>query len=230
MRKSIQSILLVGVLLSSGCASVMPLTSIHTPEPTINPISLIPIVEASNPNSTGYDPTSKAYAEFPDVINQIVASGDKRDELAAELALAIYFPRPDAYLAGQALITFGPDTASLSLPLLIGSLPNSNPQARAVTLIVLGTIGKRASCAIGHIGPLLWDADPSTRTAAAWALEKITYKKFISDEYEKSINPLELKSITPDLPEGKIVVDAQTWWTEQGSKVNWHPSYGACDP
>ena len=214
----------------SSCMSATQVAPIETVEPTVNPISLIWIIEASNPNSPSYSPTSKAYAEFPEAISQIVASGDKRLELSAELATAIYFPRPDAYLAGQALITFGSYIESLSLPLFIGSLPKANAQARTVTLLVLGTIGKFASCSMGHIGPLLWDNDPSTRTAAAWAIEKIIDEEMISDEYEKSINLLDLKLVTPDLPEGRITAGARTWWNEQGSKVNWHPNYDICDP
>jgi hypothetical protein len=69
------------------------------------------------------------------------------------------------------------------------------------------------------------------RSAAALALENIIGQDFIVREYEIEItSSFTADMIFPDTPEGNGVDKARNWWNEQGSKVNWHSTYGACDP
>ena len=111
------------------------------------------------------------------------------------------------------------------------NLHNQKPEALIYSTILLSTTGNRASCAVGNIGPLLWNSDSTVRSAAAFALEKITGQDLVASQYEVVITPSFLSnSISADVPEGKIVGVARQWWNEQGSKINWHPSYGFCDP
>jgi len=63
------------------------------------------------------------------------------------------------------------------------------------------------------------------------ALEKITAHDFVSSEYEVALAPSFLADLIPaDTPAGNISAVARKWWNEQGAKINWHPSYGLCDP
>lgn len=191
---------------------------------------LINIIYASDPSSPQYDPASIPYSEFPDALQQLSGMGPKAINAASHIALAISFPREDSYLAAQTLISLGPDITATTLPTLIDNLHRQRPATRLYSAIVLGTVGKAASCSVGDIGPLLWDADPSVRSAAAYALARITGEDLSPDGAMVIPAPLSSQSIILDMPEGKIVGAARKWWTAEGSKVNWHPSYDLCDP
>lgn len=198
---------------------------------TLSAEALSEIIWVSDPNLPQYDPNSPAYAEFPNAIKQISEMGADAIDAADDLAVAIRYPRPDSYLAAQALLKLGPVITATTIPLLIDNLQNEKLDVRDYSLILFASVGDRASCAVGDIAPLLWDADPSVRTGAAFALEKITGQDLVESDYEVAINPAFLAdSIVPDNPEGKVVEKARNWWNEQGSKVNWHPGYGICDP
>ena len=98
-------------------------------------------------------------------------------------------------------------------------------------MVLLSSTGDRATCAVGNIGPLLWHSDAKVRAAAAFALEKITEQELVASPYEIEITPsFVADSISADEPEGRITGTARQWWNEQGSKVEWHSSYGLCDP
>ena len=187
------------------------------------------IIEASNPLSSTYDTGSPDYAEFQNAIQALVGMGLQAVDAVDDLAVALAFPRPDAYLAGQALIELGPDITATDLPWLLDNLLNSKPEVRMYSVIVLGSIGKNASCGVGKIGPLLWDSDAYVRSATASTLESITGKQLVQNSYLVTPDLLSA-AVQADTPEGKVVGDARTWWTNQGSKVNWHPSYDLCDP
>lgn len=193
--------------------------------------ALSEIIWVSDPSSPQYDTNSPAYAEFPNVVKQISDMGADAIDAADDLAVAIRYPRQDSYLAAQALLKLGPDITATTVPLLTDNLRNEKLEIRIYSLILLASLGNRASCAIGNIAPLLWDSDPSVRSATALTLEIITEGDLVESDYEISITPSFLaNSISPDTPEGKVVEKARNWWNEQGSKVNWHSSYGLCDP
>ncbi len=193
--------------------------------------ALSEIIWVSDPSSPQYDPNSPAYAEFPNVVKQISDMGADAIDAADDLAVAIRYPRQDSYLAAQALLKLGPDITATTVPLLTDNLRNEKPETRIYSLILLASLRNRASCAVGNIAPLLWDSDPSVRSATALTLEIITEGDLVESDYEISITPSFLaNSISPDTPEGKVVEKARNWWNEQGSKVNWHSSYGLCDP
>jgi len=192
---------------------------------------LIKLLEVSDPSSPAYDPGSAEYAQFPEVLKELAALNSTRNNAASMLGYAMGFPRPDSILAARALISLGPDTAGTELPAMIGYLTNPRSDIRMYSAIVLSITGKNGSCSLGNIGPLLWDADPYVRTSAALAIQGITGKALVAEAY--AITPDALDLIFPmvaDSPEGKIVDNARKWWTETGSKVNWHPSYDLCDP
>jgi len=119
---------------------------------------------------------------------------------------------------------------------LFGNLDSSNlhslkPDAVIYSIVLLSSTGYRASCAVGNIGPLLWNSDSRVRSTAAFALERITNQDLIASQYEIEITPSFMANlIFPDEPEGSITGAARQWWNEQGSKVKWHSSYGLCDP
>lgn len=201
----------------------------NSPTPSANALS--EIIWISDPNLPQYDPKFSAFAEFPNVVKQVSDMGANAIDAADDLAVAIRFPRQDSYLAAQALLKLGPDITATTVTLLIDNLRGEKSEARIYSLILLDSVGNRASCAVGNIVPLLWDSDPYVRSATALALEKVTEKDLVERDYEVSITPLFLAdSISADIPEGKVVEKARKWWNEQGSKVNWHPSYGICDP
>jgi hypothetical protein len=191
---------------------------------------LVQVLEFSDPVSSSYDPNSTQYAEFPDVLKQLAALNAETNDAASMLGYALGFPRPDSILAARALISLGPDWAATDLPTLIEVLQNERPEIRMYSLIVLSITGDQGSCSLGNIGPLLWDADPYVRTSAALAIQGITGKELVTAPY--LIDPYNLSSdpVAADTPAGKIVGVARTWWNESGSKVNWHPAYGLCDP
>jgi hypothetical protein len=191
----------------------------------------IAIIEVSDPLSSTYDPKSAAYADFPAAVKQLAAMNPSADiDVAGELAYAMAFPRADSYLAAQALISLGPDWAATALPVLIDNLKNQRPEVRLYSALVLSFIGKPASCAVGNISPLLWDADPYVRTSAAIAIESITGEDLVPKEVVITPNYSSDRPVTADTPEGTVVAAARSWWTDQGLKVNWHPSYDICDP
>jgi len=210
-------------------------TSTITPIPTLTIDDIRAIIYTSNPESPQYDPKSTAYAEFPEAVKQLSTMSNAIDA-AGDLAGAINFPRQDSYLAAQALITLGTDITSTTIVTLFSNLdsryhPNQKPEALIYSIILLSSTGSRASCAVGNIGPLLWHSDSKVRSAAAFALEKITEQDLIASQYEIEITPSFMaNSISADEPEGSITGIARQWWNEQGSKVKWHSSYGFCDP
>ena len=194
------------------------------------------IIYASNPESPQYDPKSTTYAEFPEAVKQLSMMGSNAVDAAGDLAIAITFPRQDSYLAAQALIALGTDIIATTIVTLFGNLDSSNlhnqkPESLIYSIILLSSTSNRASCAVGNIGPLLWNSDSIVRSAAAFALERITEQDLVASQYEIKITPSFLaNSVSADTPEGNIVGTARQWWSEQGSKVNWHSSYGFCDP
>ena len=191
---------------------------------------LIQILYASWPGLPQYDPSSAQYAAFPLALKQLEALGPRAIDASSHVAVAIGFPREDAYLAAQTLLSMGPDIIRLTLPNLIDLLQSGRPKARMNAALLIGTGCEASSCAAGKLGPLLWDPDPQVRYAAAFALEKITGEDLLPDNLMTLPAPLLRASILEDLPEGSLVGQARDWWTEKGSAVNWHPSYGACDP
>ena len=194
------------------------------------------IIYASNPESLQYDPNSSVYAEFPEAVKQLAGMGPNAAEATGDLAAAITFPRQDSYLAAQALIALGPTMTGISIVTLFGNLDpgnlhNQKPEAIIYSAILLGSTGNYASCAVGNIGPLLWNSDAKIRSAAAFALASITGQDLVASQYKIEITPSFLaNSIPADVPEGSIVGTAREWWNKEGSKVNWHSHYGLCDP
>ena len=215
--------------------SPVPPTPTITPTPTLTIDDIRAIIYASNPKSPQYDPKSTVYAEFPEVIKRLSTMANAVDA-AGDLAIAITYPRQDSYIAAQALISLGPDITSTTIVTLFGNLDSSNlhnlkPDAVIYSIVLLSSTGKGASCAVGNIGPLLWNPNSRVRSAAAFALERITEQDFIAGQYEIEITPSFMaNSIFADEPEGSITGKAREWWNKRGSKVKWHSSYGLCDP
>ena len=212
-------------------------TKISSTQPVARTIDdLRIIIYGSNPESPQYDPKSTTYAEFPEAVKQLSMMGSNAVEAAGDLSIAITFPRQDSYLAAQALIILGPDITATTIVSLFGNLDSSNlhnqkPEALIYSTILLSSTGNRASCAVGNIGPLLWNPNSTVRSAAAFALEKITEQDLVASQYEIVITSSFLaNSISTDTPDGSIVGVARQWWNDQGSKINWHSSYGLCDP
>jgi hypothetical protein len=142
-----------------------------SPSPSTDALSMI--LYGSDPGLPQYDPDSAAYSEFPNVVKQISDLGADAVDVADDLAVAIRFPRPDSYLAAQALLKLRADITATTIPLLIDNL-HEKPEARFYSLILLDSVGERASCAVGKVAPLLWDPDPLVRSAATLTLEKLT--------------------------------------------------------
>jgi hypothetical protein len=249
--KNIVTVLLVAFVLVS-CAPVAKVVPTETAVPTLTlspapptpTIAVTPtltlddiraIIYASSPESPQYDRKSTAYAEFPEVVKQLTTMSNAVDA-AGDLAIAITYPRQDSYLAAQTLISLGSDITSTTIVTLFGYLDTSylhnlKPDAIIYSVILLSSTGNRASCAVGNIGPLLWHPDSKVRSAAAFALERITEQDLIANQYEVEVTPSFMaNSISADEPEGSITGTARQWWNEQGSKVKWHSSYGFCDP
>ncbi len=243
------AVLVASIMVLSACAT--PPAPTATPSPTKTPPApqssplatsyltpsqaqvvdaLINIVEASDPASHLYDPSSLAYRDFPLALPELAKLNSTSNSAASELAYAIAFPRPDSVLAAKALISLGPDWAGTTLPILIGDLKNPRPEVRLYSLIVLSTIGPDGSCALGHVGPLLWDSDPHIRTAAALATQSLSGHTLVVSAYTIDPDDLSPTPVAADTPEGHVVQKARTWWTDEGSKVNWHPRYDLCDP
>lgn len=200
-----------------------------TSTPTVD--TLIEIIYVSDPSLPQYDPKSPEFAEFPNALKQLSNMGAGAVDAASHLAVAITFPRQDSYLAAQTLLALSPDITVLAIPVLIDNLRNRKPETRVYSAILLGSAGHTASCAVENIAPLLWDSDPLVRSAAAFAMEKITEQDLVASQHEIVITPSFLAdSISADTPDGAIVERARQWWNEQGSKINWRPVYGICDP
>lgn len=191
---------------------------------------LITILYASDPELPHYDPQSTSFARFAGALQQLSAMVPDAVDAASHIAHAISFPRDDAYLAAQTLISLGPKITATTLGILIDNLKVDRPASRLYSVMVLSTVGEQALCAVGDIGPLLWDADSSVRSMSAFALERITGSDLLADDVELNIDNLSKTPIIKDTPEGKIIDEARRWWTEEGSKINWHPTYGMCDP
>ena len=249
--------LLVLVLLSgffSGCAlahapanipSPVPATFTPAPSATPNPSptdtmvtlvyadpfdGILARLEASDPQSPRYDPNSEAYAAFPQVVKQLAEKNASNNNGADMLAYALSFPRPDSYLAAQALITRGPEVVASDLGLLSDSLLDPRARVRLYAMLALGTVGRQGTCALGHIGPLLRDPDAYVRSAAAAAISNITGKALLPAGSVFTPQPLSESPVPADSPAGTISGVAQKWWDEQGSKINWHPGYDLCSP
>ncbi len=216
---------------SSPAQATLPYITPYIPTSITDVVnSLVDTLYVSDPDLPQYDPNSNGYAQFPEVVKQLGSMGTAAADGADDLAVAITFPRPDLYLAAQALLALGPDLIAIDLPILIGNLQDQKPEARIYSAILLASAGKPASCAVGHIGPLLWDSDPYLRSAAAIALEKITGEDLVASQYEIVITPAFLADkLAPDIPQGSVTGRARAWWTDSGSKINWHPSYDLCD-
>ena len=209
-----------------------PLKPVQSPAATLSGQLLFAIIEVSDPQSSTYDPQSASYTEFPAAVKQLAAIDPAATDvdIAGELAYASAFPRQDAYLAAQALMSLGVDGSVTTLPILIDHLKNQKSTTLLYSAYVLSFIGKQAACAVGNISPLLWDVDPTVRSMAALALQNITGEDLVPNSVEITPGSLAAPIIAADTPEGKIVAAARTWWAEHGSKINWHPSYGLCDP
>ncbi len=210
--------------------SATPVTSYHTPSQQEIVDALINIIEASDPASHVYDPKSLAYQDFPLALPELARLNSASNSAASELAYAIGFPRPDSILAAKALISLGPEWAGTTLGQLTDHLKDPRPEVRLYSLIVISIIGPDGSCALEQVGPLLWDRDPQVRTAAALAAQSLSGRALVSNVYSIDPSRLAPTPVAPDAPEGHMAGTAQTWWTEEGVKVNWHPSYGMCDP
>jgi len=238
--------ILLGAFVLASCApaakvvpaaTVIPgltsITSTATPILTLTLDDIRAIIYASNPESPHYDPNSPAYAEFPQAVKQLSTMPDAIDA-AGDLAIAITYPRQDSYLAAQTLVSLGSDITSTTIVTLFGNLDSGrvhhqSPDALIYSIILLSSTGNRASCAVGNIGPLLWHPDSRVRSAAAFALERITGQDLIPGQIE--ITPSFMAdSISADEPQGSLAGKARQWWNEQGSKIRWHSSYGFCDP
>lgn len=200
----------------------------HSQAETVD--ALINLIEASDPASTLYDPNSLAYIDFPLALPELAKLNSETNSAASELAYAIGFPRPDSTLAAGALLSLGPQWAGTTLPILLDHLKNPRPEVRLYALIVLSTIGPDGSCALGQVGPLLWDSDPSVRTAAALATQSLSGRALVANMYVVDPSLLSATPVIPDTPEGHVVSHARAWWSADGSKVNWRPAYGRCDP
>lgn len=206
-----------------------PTEADNSPVPSADALS--EILWVSDPSLPRYDPASSAFADFPNAIRQISSLGANAIDAADDLAIAIRYPREDSYVAAQALLELGADITATTIPLLIDNLHNEKVETRIYSLVLLASVGDRASCAVGEIAPLLWDSDASVRSATASALEEIAQQELVKSDDEVMITTTFLAdSISPDTPEGTVVEQARSWWNEQGSKVNWHPRYGICDP
>ena len=207
-----------------------PVVSIPT---TVMPSqeALIRILQASDPTLPGYDPGSAEYADFPRALTQLASLAPYTDNAPVNwMAVAISYPRADAYLAANTLLSFDPTSLVTALPILIGNLDSKQPATRLDSIIVLGAIGGEASCAMGDISSLLWDADPYVRTATAVAMTLITGQELVPEVYQSIPRDLAGHPVAADTPEGSVVGAARQWWLDGGSAVNWHPSYDLCDP
>jgi hypothetical protein len=208
--------------------------------PTVNPSrspdlsaltvdELVEIIYASDPTLPQYDPVSKAYAEFENALKELSSRGPEAIDGASAMAYAIAYPRQDANLAAQALLSLGPEIGSTTLPILIGHLRDVRAEPRLYSLMVVSRLDEKAACAVGEIGPLLWDTDASVRFMAAYSIEKLTGKEVLPKEARVKPEPLTPDSILSDMPEGKLTGKARSWWTQEGSKTDWHSAYGMCD-
>lgn len=234
LRRSLKHVFLMLLLAAcSPAADPAPAgTSAGDAQPPARTVAeLIEILYASDPALPQYDPGSSGYAGFAGALEQLAGMGPEAVDAASHLAAAITFPRPDSYLAAQALLALGPEITTTTLPWLLDNLGSQDSEARVYSLVLLGSAGGDASCSLGEVAPLLWDADPVVRTAASLALEKITGQDLVSAEQEPVITPSFLAaSIAGDEPEGSISGEARKWWSEEGQKTDWRPGYGLCDP
>lgn len=209
-------------------ATLVLATETRAPTPTVD--DLVRILEASDAASSGYAPGSPAYDEFPRAVAQLAALNASTNNAASELAYAIGFPRDDSYLAAQALISLGPNWTATTLPILMDHLKNPTPRVRMDSALVLSTIGTTGSCALGNVGPLLWDSDPYVGSSIALAVQSLSGKQLVAQTLLAAPADLSASPVAPDVPDGRIVATARAWWVEHGSKINWHPSYDLCDP
>jgi hypothetical protein len=205
-------------------------TGTYIPTVSVTFDDLIALLEISDPVSPTYNPGSPAYAEFPGTLEQLAAMNASSNNFASMLAYAMGFPRKDSILAAKALISLGPDWAATELPSMISYLTNQRADVRMYSAIVLSITGNHGSCSLGNIGPLLWDPDPYVRTSAALAIQGITGVVLVQNTYTITPSHLSSSPVEADTPGGKITGSARIWWTDHGSKVNWHPSYDLCDP
>ena len=175
-------------------------------------------------------PSSTPYAEFPQVLQRLSMPGPDSAYAASHIAHAIAFPRLDSILAAQTLLILGPEIIATTLDILIDNLHSQKVDTRLYSILLIGAVGERASCAVGDIGPHLWDADPYVRFAAAAAIQSILGIDLLPGTGLAPPDLLSARYFIADIPEGTYVEKARTWWLVEGSWVNWHPSYGICDP
>jgi hypothetical protein len=211
-------------------ATLVLTTEPRAPASTSTVDELVRILEASDPASSAYAPGSAAYDEFPRTVAQLAAQNASTNNAASELAYAIGFPRDDSDLAAQSLISLGPSWTATTLPILMDHLKSTRPEVRRDSALVLSTIGTAGSCALGNVGPLLWDSDPYVRSSIALAVQSLSGEQLVSPTYLVAPADPFAATAAPDVPDGNIVATARVWWMEHGSKINWHPSYDLCDP
>jgi hypothetical protein len=159
-----------------------------------------------------------AFNLFLDVTTELEQRGPSASEAAPVLARAIAYKRRDSRAAGRALIPMGP-AAKNAIPILLENLNNEREEVRRYSIFNLGYIGEPAECTIPTLGGLLWDADPSVRSAAAIAIDAITGVDLVW-EYEK-IDPELYGSVNSDDPEGSVTAKARAWWQETGKNMKW---------
>ena len=103
---------------------------------------ILATLEVSDPKSPSYNPNSSAYAAFPQIVKQLAEKNASNNNGADMLAYALSFPRPDSYLAAQALITLGPAVTMTTAPTLFEPLLDPRPQVRLYAMLALGTVGR----------------------------------------------------------------------------------------
>jgi hypothetical protein len=260
MRKAFSGLAKITIAISflmAGCASgrtvpptPVPPTSVPptslpsaTATPTLHPTAtgftlvhaepfdeVLATIEASDPKYSTYAPNSAAYAAFAQAVRQLAALNGPENNGASMLAYALTFPRPDSYLAAQALISLGPDWTMTTAPILFDGLVDLRPRVRLYAVLALGTVGKQGSCAVRNIAPLLWASDADVRSAATLALANLTGKDLLPAGLAFTLQPFSDNPVPADTPVGSLSGLARKWWNEQGANINWHPSYDLCDP
>ena len=126
-------------------------TGIQVATPIVD--TWVSILWVSDPSLPQYDPKSSQYAAFPNAVKQLSGMGSGANDAADDLAVAISYPRQDSYLAAQALLTLGSDITGITIPVLLHNLLDQKAETRVYSVILLGSVGKQASCAIWEYWP-----------------------------------------------------------------------------
>jgi len=145
------------------------------------------------------------------------------------LAYALTFPRPDSYLAAQALISLGPDWTMTTAPSCSTAWSTCVPGA------LVCRAGPRHGRETGLLcsekyRPVVVDSDADVRSAATLALANLTGKDLLPAGLAFTLQPFSDNPVPADTPVGSLSGLARKWWNEQGANINWHPSYDLCDP